>query len=287
MNTRYKELEITIKKKLNGNFMGSFNSAFKWLWIEFESLRDYVPGDSIKNIDWKTTAKLWTVHVKNYEEEKDLNVLFYIQLTESLDFWGSHITKKETLEKIFFLLAQCSLGHWLSIGAYITLPQSWSVFINFSKWEETIIKILDIVANDNSKYITSTAINIKNLHFKNNLIFILTDNSSPEKKELTYINASNEIVYINIFDHFDNNLIDTWAEVNLQIESYNLKSIFNNFLWLHDSQKEKIQQYKLLRKAMIETIKKSLWSKNIHYLNIDDHDDIFLVFYKFFMHYKH
>ncbi len=285
MNSRYKELEISIKKKLNGNFMGSFNSAFKWLWVEFESLREYIPGDSIKSIDWKTTAKLGSVHVKNYEEEKDLNVLFYIQLTDSLSFWSKYKTKQQTLEEIFFLLAQCSISHWLSIGGYITFDTHRSIFIEFSKWEETIIRILKILEQPLDYHVQSKHIPLKNLHCKNNLIFILSDSIIPQHSEITYLNTYNEIIYLSISDDFENNLIS--EEIDISYWNGFSKKLFAWFLWITKQKDTKKKKYIELRQKKIEHTKKTLGTKNISSLNISDTDDIFLVFYKFFMNYKH
>jgi len=116
---RYKDLEIKVKKQLSWDFLGSFKSAFKWLWVEFDSLREYIPWDSVKSIDWKTTAKLWDIYVKNYEEEKDLKILFLIENTESLDFGSEKQTKKEILKEIYFILAQSALSTGHSIWTYI------------------------------------------------------------------------------------------------------------------------------------------------------------------------
>jgi len=48
--------------------------------------------------------------VKNYEEEKDLKILFIIDNSKSLKFGSEKVTKKQTLEQIFFLLAQSAVS---------------------------------------------------------------------------------------------------------------------------------------------------------------------------------
>ena len=270
MNSRYKQLDISIKKKLSWDFLGSFQTAFKWLWTEFDSLREYIPWDSIKSIDWKSTAKLWDVHVKNYEEEKDLKILFLIDNSTSLDFGSEDVTKKETLEEIFFLLAYSSIATWHSIWSFV----NWE-FIDFKKWEENILKTLNTLSIPSSNK-KSSSLDIKKLNIKNTLILHLTDSLSPDINQLKYLNISNEIIIINIFDYFENNLSE---------------DVFAGFFWkiwtLVLGNKNKTSNYKKIRDWKIQALKKILKKQEIEYLKIDNRDDIFLQFYKFFSSYKH
>lgn len=273
MNYKYKSLEIKLRKKLNWDFLGSFNSAFKWLWVEFDSLREYVPWDNVKSIDWKTTAKMWDVFVKNYEEQKDLKVLFFIENTESLKFWSENKTKKETLEEIFFILAKISLLNWFSIWGFIDKE-----FIDFKKDDSNIIKTLKYLENWSSSLpLGETKWGLEKLNLKNNLIFFLWDNLEPNINKLKYLNIRNEIIYINIFDYFENNLSDDNFELNI---------IWNNFFNLILWKSNKINEFKNIRINKINSLKKILKKLNIEYLSFDNKDDIFLKFYKFFNEYK-
>ena len=267
MNNKYKNLEIKIKKKLNWDFLGSFNSAFKWLWVEFESLREYIPWDSIKAIDWKTTAKMWEVFVKNYEEEKDLKVLFVIDNTESLNFWSERKTKKDSLEEVFFMLAHSSILSWYSIWIIIN-----NKFFEFKKNEENII----ISFKELEKSYSNSNISLEKLNLKNTLIFFLNDNINPNIPLLKYLNIRNEICYINIFDYFENNLSSDNFELNISWNKF-----LNLFLW----KENKLKEYKNLRIDKLKNLKKSLKNLNIEYLSINDKEDIFLEFYKFFNNY--
>ena len=296
--SKYTDLEIKIKKQLSWDFLGNFQSAFRWLWVEFDSLREYIPWDSIKSIDWKTTAKLWNVHVKNYEEEKDLKILFIIDNSKSLKFGSEKVTKKQTLEQIFFLLAQSAVSTWHSIWIKITHPQPLHskeggniTFLDFKKWEENIIKtikILDKIIKTPSTPKETRWIDSKNQeklpcvrgwgwgNIKNTLIFHLTDSLTPNINNLKYLNILNEIIYINIFDYFENNLSEDNFEVNFSNKFKNL------FFWKN----REIPEYKQLRKNKIQALEKMLRKQNIEYLSLDNRDDIFLEFYRFFNSYK-
>jgi len=272
---KYKNLEIKFKKKLNWEFLGSFQSAFKWLWVEFDSLREYCYWDNIKNIDWKATAKSWEVFVKNYEEERDVKVLFIIENSKSLDFGSEYINKRQLLENIYFILSKSALLSWYSIWTQIN-----NKFIDFSKSEANIIKTLKLLKNNlwTESFWTFKDNNfIKTNNYKNTLIFFLWDNISPNFVDLKYLNSRNEIIYLNIFDYFEENLSEDNFEINIKSNNF-LLNFFNIFTW----NKEKISDFKKDREEKLFNLKKKLKKYNIEYLKINTRDNIFLKLKKFF-----
>lgn len=269
MKSKYKDIEIKIKKKLSQDFLGLFNSTFKWLWTEFDSLREYVPWDSVKSIDWKTTAKYQDVFVKNFEEQKEMKALFLIDNSESFDFWSEYLTKRDTLKDVFYLLSYSCLNSWFSLWAYV-----WNKYINYKKNKENIYRILDFIDNTNSNIDIFDWIDLK---IRNNLIFILTDKTDFDIQLFKYLSKDNELIIINIFDYLENNLIEENIEFNVFWESF-----LNIVLW--DS--HKVNKYKKIRDIKLAKIKSKLRKNKLEYLNLDNRDDIFLSFYKFFKSYK-
>lgn len=272
---KYKDLEIKFRKKLNWDFLGSFQSAFKWMWIEFDSLREYCYWDNIKNIDWKTTAKTGDVFIKNFEEERDVKVLFIIENSKSLDFWSEYINKRELLENIFFILSKSSLISWYSIWAEIN-----NKFIDFSKSEANIIKTLDFLKNSLSTEkgrVCRPAYPTVNKNYKNTLIFFLWDNINPNLADLKYLNLRNEIIYLNIFDNFEENLSDDSFEINIKSNNF-LFNFINIFTW----NKEKKSDFVKNKEEKLFNLKKKLKKYNIEYLKINTHNNIFLELFKFF-----
>ena len=269
---KYKDLEIKFRKKISWDFLGSFQSAFKWLWIEFDSLREYCYWDNIKNIDWKATAKSWEVFIKNYEEERDIKVLFIIENTESLGFGSEYINKIELLENIYFILSKSALLSWYSIWTQIN-----NKFIDFSKSEANIIKTLKLL-NENFKLLHNIKNNfIKTNNYKNTLIFILWDNINPNFVDLKYLSSRNEIIYLNIFDYFEENLSEDNLEINIKSNN-SLLNFLNILTW----NKEKISYFKKNREEKLFNLKKKLKKYNIEYLKINTRDNIFLKLNKFF-----
>ena len=70
-----KKIVLKARKQVFGEMLGNNASLFQGEGFEFTELREYVYGDDVRKIDWKTTAKLGKPFVKIYREERELNVV--------------------------------------------------------------------------------------------------------------------------------------------------------------------------------------------------------------------
>lgn len=81
-----KRILIKTRKQVYGDMLGNNPSLFEGEGFEFTELREYVYGDDVRKIDWKTTAKLGKPYVKVYREERELNVVVVTLLGGSMYF---------------------------------------------------------------------------------------------------------------------------------------------------------------------------------------------------------
>ncbi|HEY0788696.1 MAG TPA: DUF58 domain-containing protein, partial [Thermoanaerobaculia bacterium] len=93
---RVRELEIVTARLIRQGFAGQYHAAFHGRGIEFAQVREYLPGDDIRIIDWNVTARTGVPHVKQFVEERDLTVLLAIDLSGSMGF-GSIDRRKSDL----------------------------------------------------------------------------------------------------------------------------------------------------------------------------------------------
>jgi len=77
-------LDLQARLVVEGFISGMHKSPFRGLSVEFESHREYVPGDDIKHIDWKVHAKTDRYYIKQYEEETNLKATFLLDASESM-----------------------------------------------------------------------------------------------------------------------------------------------------------------------------------------------------------
>ena len=83
---RVRDLELASSRLIRAGFAGDYHSAFHGRGIEFSQVREYMPGDDIRTIDWNVTARSGVPHVKEFIEERDLTVLIAIDVSGSMAF---------------------------------------------------------------------------------------------------------------------------------------------------------------------------------------------------------
>src|SRR5437764_8261533 len=86
LTRRVAELEIVSSRLIRAGFAGDYHSAFHGRGIEFSQVREYLPGDDIRTIDWNVTARSGVPHVKEFVEERDLTVLVALDVSGSMGF---------------------------------------------------------------------------------------------------------------------------------------------------------------------------------------------------------
>lgn len=83
---RVRDLELASARLIRAGFAGDYHSAFHGRGIEFSQVREYMPGDDIRTIDWNVTARSGVPHVKEFIEERDLTVLIAVDVSGSMAF---------------------------------------------------------------------------------------------------------------------------------------------------------------------------------------------------------
>ena len=102
---KVKRLEIRTRKSVNDFVAGAYHSVFKGKGIEFDEVREYVPGDEIRDIDWNVTARMNKPYVKRFVEERQLTVLLLVDVSRSLQVPGRTMTKIRMATELAALLA--------------------------------------------------------------------------------------------------------------------------------------------------------------------------------------
>jgi uncharacterized protein (DUF58 family) len=100
-----KAIEIRSRLLVNDVFAGEYGSVFKGRGMEFAEVREYLPGDDIRSIDWNVTARTGVAHIKKFVEEREQTVMFLVDASHSLDFGTVRRMKGELAAEISAVLA--------------------------------------------------------------------------------------------------------------------------------------------------------------------------------------
>jgi len=102
---KVKQIQIRSSRLVNDVLAGEYVSVFKGRGMEFEDVREYQMGDDIRSIDWNVTARLGHPYIKRFAEERELTVVFLVDLSSSGKFGSVKQFKNEIITEICALLA--------------------------------------------------------------------------------------------------------------------------------------------------------------------------------------
>jgi uncharacterized protein (DUF58 family) len=114
--TRVRRLHVRTRRLVDGLLAGEYHSVFKGRGMEFAEVRDYVPGDDVRTIDWNVTARLGRPFVKQYVEERELTVMLLVDVSASGRFGSVARLKTEVAAEVCALLALSALGNHDRVG---------------------------------------------------------------------------------------------------------------------------------------------------------------------------
>lgn len=114
-----RRLEWTVIRRLDGLLQGDYRTLFRGFGLDLADLREYHPQDDVRHIDWNVTARLQVPHVREFQEDRQVDAWFLLDLSGSIDF-GSSGGRKRTLSAEFTgVIAQLLTRYGNRVGAFV------------------------------------------------------------------------------------------------------------------------------------------------------------------------
>lgn len=120
---KIKKVHIRTGRTVNTLMAGQYKSVFRGVGMEFEEVRDYSPGDDVKSIDWKVSARMGRPFVKRYREERELIVMLLVDLSASGRFGTQDRIKQELAAETAAILAFNAIRNNDKVGAILFTDQ--------------------------------------------------------------------------------------------------------------------------------------------------------------------
>jgi len=102
---KIQKIHIRTNHIVNDIFAGEYESAFRGRGMEFEEVREYTPGDDVRDIDWNVTARFGHPFVKVYREERELTIMLLVDVSSSCLFGTQRQLKQELAAELASVLA--------------------------------------------------------------------------------------------------------------------------------------------------------------------------------------
>src|SRR5210317_1003638 len=110
------KIRILTSRLVDEHFSGEYHSVFRGQGIEFDEVREYMPGDDVRSIDWNVTARMGHPFVKRFSEERELTIMFLVDVSGSQSFGSRSRSKTELAAEITCLLALSAIKNQDKVG---------------------------------------------------------------------------------------------------------------------------------------------------------------------------
>lgn len=199
-----KKLEISTKYLVDELLTGNYHSLFKGQGIEFSELREYRSGDDIRSIDWNVTARYNQPYIKEFIEERSMEVYFILDVSDSESF-GNKISKKRKALEIVASLMFAALRNNDNIGIFL-FTDKIEKFIPARKGKKHVLQILSSIISFQPKSKTTslqtTLVQVSQILKKRCVLFIVSDffDSVDYSKSLKILRRKHDIILLKIVD---------------------------------------------------------------------------------------
>ena len=112
-------IEIQTRHLVNDIFGGEYHSVFKGQGMEFAEVREYLPGDDIRAIDWNVTARFGKPYIKRFEEERELTVMLAVDGSGSTMYGTGEALKMDIAAEIAAILAFSAIKNNDKVGLMV------------------------------------------------------------------------------------------------------------------------------------------------------------------------
>jgi uncharacterized protein (DUF58 family) len=136
-----RRVEIRTNRLVNDMMVGAYLSHFKGRGMDFEDLRDYMPGDDVRNIDWNVTNRMGRPFVKRFREERELGVILALDISASGGFGSVRRSKRESAVEIAATLAASAARSGDKIGLLLFSDQT-ELFLPPRKGRRQILRTI-------------------------------------------------------------------------------------------------------------------------------------------------
>lgn len=248
-------IQVKTNFLVNSVMMGEYVSAFKGRGMEFSEVREYVPGDDVRLIDWNVTARMGHPFVKGFQEERELTVILMVDVSSSGEFGSANQLKHEAAAEIASFLAFSAIKNNDKVGL-IVFSDDIEHTIPPKKGKSHIWNVIRTILNFSPEGL-KTDLNIPleyllNVQKHRSVTFLISDFQARDyEKTLKLANQKHDIIAILVSDPREINLPENAGLIHFEdaetgdtvlVDSYDqeLRKQFNN---IKENERVKLKEF--------------------------------------------
>jgi len=207
---KVKRIEIKTTRMVNEVFSGEYHSVFKGMGMEFSEVREYQPGDDIRNIDWNVTARFGHPFLKIFKEERELTVMLMVDLSASQNFGSGERFKTEAAAELTAVLALAAIKNNDKVGL-LAFTDKVELYVPPRKGRNHVLRLIrEILYYKPEGRGTNTSAAIEYLLSiikKKSVVFLISDFlDSDYDKPLGIAAKKHDFIALKLSDSLENNI---------------------------------------------------------------------------------
>jgi len=205
-------IRVVTNRLVDEHLSGEYHSVFKGQGIEFDEVREYVPGDDIRSIDWNVTARMGHPYVKRFCEERELTILFVVDVSGSQSFGSGERPKSELAAEVCCLLALSAIKNQDKVGL-ILFSDRIEKSLPPRKGRTAALRLVrEVLAAEETRRGTDIAGALRFLNQiqkRRAVVFVISDFMAPDyERELRVASKRHDVVCCRIGDPREDTLPD-------------------------------------------------------------------------------
>ena len=203
---KIRQIEIKSNKLVDEIFSGEYRSGFRGKGLEFENIRQYVPGDDVRSIDWNVTARQDKAFIKQFCEEREMNMFLLIDMSRSNSFGR----KKEHIAEISATLAFSAARNNDRVGVVFFTGKVEKLIPSKSGKKHVlsiIERILDFQPQQADTNIANVLSYFSRVEKKRSVVFLISDFLDDNyERELKVSAGRHDLIRIRIVDRAEESI---------------------------------------------------------------------------------
>jgi len=270
-----RRIQLKTSNMVTELFAGEYASVFKGQGMEFESVREYQPGDEIRSIDWNVTARMNRPFIKEFREERELTLFFIVDISSSMDMNTHEKSKREIVAELCALLAFAAIQNNDKVGVLL-FSDHVEQFIPPAKGKKHVLRVIRelLETQSSGSSLRKTDLSIALEYFakiqkKRSVCFVVSDFFSDAfEKPLGFLSQKHDLIAVHIEDPLERHFPKSGLVQLKDLES-------NTSLLVDFSDPREVNVFKASmekRKALLVEIFRQ---RGIDCLNLQSEDDYF------------
>lgn len=208
-----RRLEFKVVRRLDGLLFGDYTGLFYGPSLDLAEVREYVPGDEVRRIDWNVTARTTRLHVRQYREEKELTAWMLVDLSPSMAFGTRRVLKRQLAAEFCGAASYVIARHGDKVGA-VFFPQPYLIPPRTGRRQALrLLHALERLPNPPASGRTDLGRALRDLHGmvrRRSLVFVVSDFLSQDGWEgpLRQLAYRHDVIAVWITDPAESELPD-------------------------------------------------------------------------------